>query len=275
MTRALLAAAALCAAWLCTTPQPVRAYSSFADYMRPIEEGGGGGLLFTGTPADAYGCDVCHRGGQVAKLEVLGLPADGYVPGQSYAITFQWPATTHVALMAEFTDTAGLPAGTTALAPYATWEEGELCENGFPAADVCRPDATTSGCCRDVAPDRDACSFPGERSVFWVLDCRSKFARLTWTAPPAGAGDVWFSSDMVNSDLKNDALGDAATLVRRRLRPSGAPQAVTSAVGGCQAAAGARTRSPWAASGCFALLVALLRLRGRPQQPRRYSQRLP
>ena len=215
---------------------PVAAYSSFADYVRPIEEGGGGGRMFSGTPADGHSCDVCHRGAQPAPLQVLGLPLEGYVPGQTYELSFAWPVTTpHVAIMAEFTDVAGAPAGITALAPYATWQPSEKCEDGdFPAADVCRVGGAESGCCRDLDPSRDACSFPGERSVFWMLDCGSKSARLVWTAP--AGGDVWFSSGMVTSDVMNDARGDGSTLVRRRLRVAGTSPEVTSAVGGCAAA---------------------------------------
>ena len=270
MTR-MLPAIALCALCLGTSPRLARAYSTFADYARPVEEGGGGGPLFTGLPADAYGCEVCHRGGPTAKLEVLGLPEDGYVPGQAYEITLRWPATSHVALMAEFTDTAGLPAGVTALLPYAAWAEGELCENGFPAADVCRPGGAAPGCCRDVEPTRDACSFPGERSVFWVLDCRSRFARVAWTAPGAGAGDVWFSSNMVNSDLQNNVLGDGVTLARRRLRPAGASPNVTSATGSCQALPGAGSRAPFISMAALFALWWARRRTGRSG----YSQRSP
>jgi hypothetical protein len=39
-------------------PSSASAYSSFGDYARSIEEGGGGGKFFTGTPADGYTCDV-------------------------------------------------------------------------------------------------------------------------------------------------------------------------------------------------------------------------
>jgi hypothetical protein len=235
----------LCASWLTTAPWPARAYSSFGDYTRSIQEGGGGGRLFSGTPADGHGCDVCHRGAEGADLEVLGLPAAGYVPGQSYEIRFAWPVTTpHVAVMAELTDVFGRPAGITSLAPYGTWQEGERCEgSGFPAADVCRVGGAGDGCCRDLDPNRDACSFPGERSALWVLDCGSRFARVVWTAPDAAAGDVWFSSEMVTSNLQNDAVGDGVTSVRTRLRPAGATPEVVSAVGDCRAAPGVPTRS--------------------------------
>jgi hypothetical protein len=244
---------------------PAQAYSSFGDYTRSIQEGGGGGRLFTGTPADGYGCDVCHRGADGANLEVVGLPTGGYVPGQAYEIALRWPATTpHIALMAEITDAAGRPSGTTALLSYASWQPGEVCESGaVPAADVCRVSGAGSGCCRDLDPMRDACSFPGERSVLWVVDCGSRFARFVWTAPGAGSGDVWFSTEMVTSDLQNDALGDGVTSELMRIRPVGTPPELSSAVGDCRAVPGAGARSMPLAASLLPLLLLLCR-RHRP-----------
>lgn len=209
LTVRAIAAVVVCVLGLVAHASQARAYSSFSDYIRPIQEGGGGGRLFSGTPADGFGCDVCHTGAKGAKLEVFGLPVDGYVPGLAYEITLRWPEDVpHVALMAELSDTRGQPSGTTALVPYANWQQGEQCENGAPAADVCRAGSTNDGCCRDIEPDGAACALPGTRSVLWVLDCASRFARMIWTAPPATTGDVWFSAEMVTSNLQNDALGD-------------------------------------------------------------------
>jgi hypothetical protein len=265
----VLLTAAICVA-ASSTARVVHAYSSFADYLRPIQEGGGGGRLFTGTPADAHGCDVCHRGAAGAPLEILGLPEDGYSPGATYEIRFQWPATApHVALMAEFTDEAGAPAGITALAPYSTWQPTELCENEFPAADVCRAGTEADGCCRDIDMTKDACSFPGVRSVFWVLDCGSKSARAIWTAPAAGAGDVWFSTSMVTSNIMNDARGDGSTSVRARLQPAGGSTQVSAGTGSCQISiAGAQT-CPWS----FAMLFAVVCIASRVVPARRRRRR--
>jgi len=253
----------LCALCGMLQPRPALAYSSFGDYTRTIQEAGGGGRLFTGTPADGYGCDVCHRGAEGAKLEVLGLPVDGYLPGQTYELTLQWPVTTpHVALMAELADAAGRPAGITALAPYASWQMGERCEgSGFPAADVCRVGGAGSGCCRDLEGNRDACNFPGDRSVLWVPDCGSRFARLVWTAPSAVAGDIWFSTQMVTSDLQNDAVGDGVSSLRMRIRPAGTAPERSSAVSGCRAARG--TRSGPLSLGLVLLSLVVFSLRSR------------
>ena len=55
------------------------------------------------------------------SLHVTGLPDGGYLPGQTYELTFQWADALRVALMAELTDPSGAPAGVGALTPYATW----------------------------------------------------------------------------------------------------------------------------------------------------------
>lgn len=232
-------AALLCASvfTLCATGR-AHAYSNFQDYVRSIDMGGGAGRLFTGSPNDGYGCDVCHRGAQGAELQILGLPTEGYVPGQSYEIAFQWPlAATDVALMAEFTDLAGGPAGITGMLPVAQWQPGEFCEDGtspMVAADVCRAGSAADGCCiEDMNMPPDTCSFPGERSVFWVKDCRTDFARVVWTAPSVPM-DVWFSTEMVTSDLQFDVVGDGTTSMRVRLQPVGASSEVSSAVGDCR-----------------------------------------
>jgi hypothetical protein len=237
--------------WLLTgVPSSVHAYSSFGDYARAIEEGGGGGKFFTGTPADGYTCDVCHSGGAAAPLDVTGLPPAGYVPGQTYQIAFQWPAAAlaaaadaapHVALMVELTDTNGVSAGTSSLLPYAQWTDAEKCaQDAFPAADLCRG-GEQPGCCRDLDATRDACSFPGERSMFWMLECGARAARFNWTAP-AEALDVWFSATMLTSNAGNDAAGDGVTLVRRRIYPASGSTARVGAVGSCQLQAGERAR---------------------------------
>jgi hypothetical protein len=249
----------------------VHAYSSFADYARPIEEGGGGNKFFTGTPADGYTCDVCHTGAPAAKLDVIGLPVEGYVPGQTYQIGFQWPqspdAIPHFALMVELTDLNGAVAGTTALVPYAQWTDAEKCaQDAFPAADICRAGAEP-GCCRDLDPTRDACAFPGERHMLWMLECGARAARFDWTAP-AQATDIWFSASLLGSNTNNDAAGDGVTLVRYRLRPATGSAVRVGALGRCQAQPG--TGRP--AGLVFALwLGALLAARMRSSRRRGYS----
>jgi hypothetical protein len=279
-TRRSVSVGLLCAAFglVCSALRPpaAEAYSNFNDYTRSIQEGGGGGRLFTGTPADGYGCDVCHKGAEGANLDVVGLPTSGYVPGQSYEVALIWPATTpHVALMAEITDASGRPSGTTALVSYASWQEGERCASGgFPAADVCRSAGAGSGCCRDLEPNRDACSFPGERSVLWVGDCGSRFARFVWTAPSAVSGDLWFSTEMVTSDVQNDALGDGVTSVRMRMPPAGAGPEVSSAIGSCRAAPSLGGQSLSSMPTWMLALILLRRRRSRARNEKGRSRTL-
>jgi hypothetical protein len=255
---------------LAVWPASAHAYSSFGDYARPVAEGGGGGKFFTGTPLDGYTCDVCHSGGAATKLEVVGLPTAGYVPGQSYQIAFQWPAPAldaapKSALMVELTDTIGAPAGTPALVPYVQWTEAEKCAlDDFPAADICRAGAEP-GCCRDLDPTRDGCSFPGERSMLWMLECGARSARFNWTAPVDGV-DVWFSASMVTSNAGNDAAGDGVTLVRQRLYPASGSTTRAGAVGSCQLQRGRPASSRPAVA---ALLCALICAVGRSGKRRR------
>ncbi|MDD9932566.1 MAG: hypothetical protein OXT09_03135 [Myxococcales bacterium] len=241
------------AALLWCVPSSGSAYSAFADYVLPIQEGGGGERYFTGTPADGYGCEVCHQGAVGAPLTIAGLPIDGYEPGATYEVSLVWDASApHVALMAELTDAAGGPVGTLGLAPYATWSPGELCESGdFPAADVCQLTPGDAACCREIDPNLDACSFTGQRAALWVPDCGSRSARMRWTAPADGSADIWFSVAMVTSDLENDALGDGVTTVRRFLRPRRSPRELSTAVSGCSAV-------PGSAGGALPLLGLLL-----------------
>jgi hypothetical protein len=257
-----------CFVWLLVAlPQIAHAYSSFGDYARPVAEGGGGGKFFTGTPADGYTCDVCHTGGAPAKLEVIGLPPAGYVPGQTYPLAFQWPAAAlspdavpHVALMIELTDDVGATAGSASLVPYAQWTDAEKCaQDGFPAADLCR-DGAEPGCCRDIDPERDACSFPGERSMFWMLECGARSARFNWTAPVEPV-DVWFSASMLTSNAGNDAAGDGVTLVRQRLYPASGSAARSGAVGSCQLQPGQPGRSVCVISALFIALLVITRRR--------------
>jgi hypothetical protein len=216
-----------------------RAYSAFPDYVMPIEEGGGGARFFTGTPADGYGCDSCHRGAVGSELTIQGLPADGYEPGASYEVTLSWGSAPHVALIAEASTEAGRPAGEVSLPPYATWTPEQLCESGdFPAADVCLLEPGSEGCCRELDPMRDACGFSGQRSALWVPDCGSRLARMVWTAP--AGGDVWFGVSMVTSDLQNDAEGDGVTAWRRLMRPRGSSTELDAVTGDCSVRPAAR-----------------------------------
>lgn len=106
-------------------------------------------------------------------MVVEGLP-DGYQPGTAYELTLRWPRLANKAsLMAEFTDAAGLPAGTLTLRPFSEWERGETCLGDFPpevladpavfgppAADLCRGAPPGLTCCQPDPGDPAACCQP-------------------------------------------------------------------------------------------------------------------
>jgi len=72
------AVACLCA--LASAPERARAFSEPAYYAADASGGGGGGRWFTGSPAEGYGCSVCHTGpAQLVSypLYIEGLPHAG------------------------------------------------------------------------------------------------------------------------------------------------------------------------------------------------------
>jgi hypothetical protein len=232
-------------------PDQAAAFSDPLAYSDPTDLGGGAGRWFTGSPADGYGCDVCHEGGAGADLGVSGLPLDGYVPGQSYEITLQW-GTEHQALLAELTDEQRLGAGTVELPrPDATGLD-ERCsqeEGGFPASAV-----------HEVE---------GGRAVVSIIDCGATRLRFRWTAPTTDVGRVWFTAGFVQSDESADPSGDGVTMVKRPLVAAGSALASREVLQGCSIATPGVARSRGgdgvqAGWGLLALsLCALRRGRGR------------
>src|SRR5262249_50188347 len=91
-----------------------RAFSDPYRFNDDVLAGGGGGRWFTGSPADGYGCDVCHAGARLRGIIVQGLP-ERYLPGTMYDIQIDWPASEHVTAVVEVTDELGNGAGALAL----------------------------------------------------------------------------------------------------------------------------------------------------------------
>jgi hypothetical protein len=232
-------------------PAPAAAFSDPLAYSDPTDLGGGDGRWFTGSPAEGYGCDVCHEGGEGADVSVSGLPLDGYVPGANYEITLQW-GTDHQALLAEITDEQRLGAGTVELPrPDATGLD-ERCsqeEGGFPASAV-----------NEVE---------GGRSVVSIIDCGASRLRFRWTAPATDVGRVWLSAGFVHSDESADPSGDGVTMIKRPMVAAGSSLAAREVLQGCSVARVGAGRSrggdgAQAGWGLFALsLCALWRGRGR------------
>jgi hypothetical protein len=184
---------------LAIAPPRAHAFSSPETYDLPAVEAGGGGRFFTGTPADGFGCDVCHEGGTPAPLQITGLPVGGYEPGASYEITIAWPLSIeHVAMLAEITDASSRKAGTITLPRPDSMTPDELCaaeEGGFPPGWVYDTE--------DMA-----------RAIVGNVDCGSKKLRFRWTAPISARSPLWFGAGLVHSNDDADASGDGVTQVR-------------------------------------------------------------
>jgi hypothetical protein len=107
---AVLIAALLCAGTL-EAPARARVYGDLFRFNDGVAAGGGGGRWFTGSPADGYGCAVCHIGPAAQGVVVQGLP-ERYQPGVTYDIYIAWPTTERIAGLVELTDAQGHGAGT-------------------------------------------------------------------------------------------------------------------------------------------------------------------
>lgn len=233
-------------------PRSAFAFSDPANYADAVELGGGGGRWFTGTPADGYGCDVCHRGGEPAPLTVTGLPLAGYRPGATYEITMGWPVgVEHVVLLAEITDEERRAAGTLEIPPFDRMTQAERCSaelGGVPAASL-----SESG---------------DGRTFVSVVDCGAQVLRFRWTAPTTDVGTVWLGAGLVTSDVNADALGDGVTMVRRPMTTGSLGLGSTSLAQGC-ALAGPLGAHGAAGSGALAVgLLGLIGCRMRRQRRR-------
>jgi hypothetical protein len=168
------------------------AFSDPYSYDAPIMDGGGGGRWFTGSPADGYGCDVCHGNTQGATLDVAGLPWDeGYVPGTAYEVVLRWPAwAEHLALVGEL-----------ALPREEALTSDELCsEEGL-----------------GDTPAGDLLDSQSGRQFVAVIDCGARAVRMRWTAPSPAPGTIWFSGGLVVSNHEADVEGDLFVDIQRAL----------------------------------------------------------
>jgi hypothetical protein len=236
LLRRVLVVAASLVGWCWTSAPGVgRAFSEPSSYVDDAIKGGGGGRWFTGSPAEGYGCDVCHA--QVTDappypLYWAGLPTTGYLPGQTYEIALSWPefaaydtavrATmgaepTSMGVVAEFIAESGIGSGIVEVTRQDA-AETELCV--FPPKGIStqiygiRPGAEVeeSGRCES--------SSLGERCIVTVRACGAQELRLKWTAPPQYRDAVWFAAGFVASEqLSNSPAGDSFAKVAVTMRP--------------------------------------------------------
>ena len=198
----------------------VHAYSDLFRFNDRAVSGGGGGRWFTGSPADSYGCDVCHESTTPEPITVSGLP-DGYEPGAQYEISVIWSsASARVNGLVEITDTLGRGAGYASLAePPLT--AAELCqpnEGQIPAALLLEPP--------DVALDP-------QRQLIGMQDCGGSLLRWRWTAPAQDIGPLFFAGGVVAPDQHRDALGDRVSMLFKTIGSPSQPVYRSVLLGSC------------------------------------------
>lgn len=232
--------ALLCAlAWLAPALR-ARAFSDMERFVARVEEGGGGGRLFTGSPADGYACNVCHGGGPEPDVAVYGLPTEGYVPGQVYDIELVWDGAAglhamHVEIVNEVT---GRAAGAVAQVDPATLDARGRCRS------------------QQAEPADYALEAPG-RQILGVQACGATSLRFRFAAP--NLPQIVFAGSVVLSNSDATANGDGVQNLGRVLRRAGEPSPAES---GCALrGAGRRGGGAWLA--LLLLLGAALRMRAR------------
>ena len=196
-------------AWLSATS--VYAYQNPERFGASIDDGGGAGRYFTLSRAEGYGCAVCHTQGSPVPVEVRNLPRTGYIPGQAYRITLDWPDDlSSVALNVEMTDPAGAPFGQL-LAPDPST---------LSAADLCRESAAPSAAQTLMAGTSN-------RQVLVIAECGQAQTSFDWIAP-ATFVQGYFSSSITFSNHDGKLSGDHVVDLSETLGPVGVDQPITS-----------------------------------------------
>jgi hypothetical protein len=235
------------AAFSCGLCLPASRASAFSDpfsyYLSPVAAGGGG-RVFTGSPADSYTCKSCHSGAPAPKAKVDGLPLAGYRPGARYEILVSWPGSTKISLALELTDAQGKAAGTIDLPPTDEIKAEEFCE---PAAEM-----ILAAQLNETLPSRQVINVP---------ECGSKRVRFLWTAPATDVGQVWFAGSMVLSDGETDPYHDGVTDFGRIL---GSDAVASKTSGECSVAGPGTSAGSWSP---WLLLAATLGLCWRRRRP--------
>ncbi|MGD8862642.1 MAG: hypothetical protein PVI30_21710 [Myxococcales bacterium] len=242
--RALLRISVLAASMLAAAD--ASAYSTPDAYAAQPSEGGGGGRWFTGSPAEGFGCDVCHSpapGQTTYPLYAAGLPLGGYSLSTVQEVVLSWPQfaarwrevrpdpmmppapdqpTPAMSLIAEFVPESGKSSGVVEI-DAANATPGELCEMTRPnlaprlAARLyqvragaepllIKPDST--GLLRCEARQL------GQRCIVAMSSCGASEVRIRWTSPPTWEGPIWFSAGFVATDaLSGDFTADSVDQV--------------------------------------------------------------
>lgn len=176
-------------------PASARAFITVDRFDLPVVEGGGGGLRFTGSRADARTCAACHASETARSLSVAGLPAGDPEPGRTYELSIDasGAARSAFALELEGLDAAGV--GVLDVPDPTTLAPDEQCSNGVPATSIV-----------DAA---------GSRRVAVAAACGARRYRVLWTAPTASAMDATLTlhGGVVLADDSGGPTGDTAVVL--------------------------------------------------------------
>lgn len=213
-------------------PSTTHAYSTPAAFSALAPTGGGGGRYFTGSPAEGYGCAVCHETQDDAvefPAYVSGLPLDGYGLAVAQQVVISWPEFADrwrqvkpdptvaldpdvpppaMGLLAEFVAENGKASGTLEVDTRGA-TEAELCERTRPNLDPkaaaqlyqVRPGLEA----KQIKPDstgmmRCTADQLGQRCILAMKSCGARELRVTWTTPKSWQGPIWFSGGFVATD---------------------------------------------------------------------------
>jgi hypothetical protein len=182
----------------------VRAFAEPDSFGVSVLYGGGGAKFFTGSHAEGYTCQVCHSGGASPAVSVIGLPIDGYEPGQIYRITVDWPDDLRaVGLNVEMTDAAGNRFGELVPVDPKLLSAADLCPNA-PSSNVAQFDLSN------------------QRRILAVANCGQHQTTIEWRAPTQVV-QGWFTGSLVAADRKKNVEGDGVTNISRVFGVKGAP----------------------------------------------------
>lgn len=195
----------------CLGVTSVHAYQNPERFGASIDDGGGAGRYFTLSRAEGYGCAVCHTQGSPVPVEIRNLPHAGYVPGQAYRITLDWPDDMpSVALNVEMTDPNGAPFGQL-IAPDP---------NTLSAADLCHESEQPSAAQTMMAS-------ASNRQVLVIAECGQAQTSFDWIAPSTLV-QGYFSSSITFSNHDGKLSGDHVVDLSETLGPVGVDQPITS-----------------------------------------------
>lgn len=166
-------------------PGSARAYLNRGSFAIDVNNGGGGGRYFTGSPVDALTCNVCHAGGGATGINVSATPelfGVGYIPGQQYDIALRWTPRLDAngprgAGSIEIIGSENQSIGQMSLVSEGDLQDEERCKDGA-----------------DLTPNANAPAaiYTGEgRQVAGTQSCSASALRVIWQAPAEDQGPMW------------------------------------------------------------------------------------